>query len=586
MSTELYDSRVTEETFRNGREERIAEYGERNSLAGFRRLRERLVEVIQIMPDTSASEVILDVKRSDLLYVDRRIREFLEYELRNLREQRQLAERYQNSTVESVISIRDSNIRSLDIRIRELEEQINGPQTRELNQFLDQDRLQILIRQRDIQMERLSNTPEGTDRYIIQRGILDGMNVRIAELQNRTAILQEQPVEEEEIITRALREATQEDLSIEERLRRLREYRIQIVDRIDRFVEQGIHHAIAERDMNRIDEEIRRLEEMFRRIQASNIVSGTNNSVIGGDQPNNFLSGTNTGTLIHPQTGRPIMRGSRVHASLIYQSHQELADILRQVNDSPTQSIEKTRLIIRFIRLYREAQSLGSDNYSGHASMMTLVLNERLQQLVQNREELSEWISDSTTFEDIISTLNADLDITSQEIREIEGSQSGPRSNLQVGNIQQVMGRDTHTNMVSTESPVTNLQMGNISQGIGSSSTESPVTNNQDELQKQSYETLIKQLYKLPGADALPEFLIINGLRVSFISYEEITQMLNQNQIERYIIEPLLQPWAGKVGSLDNEPTNRILTMFAKNGMTYLVKAKYDPVNNSINQPI
>ena len=94
-------------------------------------------------------------------------------------------------------------------------------------------------------------------------------------------------------------------------------------------------------------------------------------------------------------------------------------------------------------------------------------------------------------------------------------------------------------------------------------------------LLNQSYETLIKQLYGFPVE--IPPHLIINGLKVNFISFQQVDQMLQDNKIERYILDPLLQPWAGA----PNQP-NRILTIFGKNGITYLVKARYDKVTNQI----
>lgn len=93
---------------------------------------------------------------------------------------------------------------------------------------------------------------------------------------------------------------------------------------------------------------------------------------------------------------------------------------------------------------------------------------------------------------------------------------------------------------------------------------------------KESYETLLKQLYGL--LITMPEFLIVNGLKINFISFEQITQMLQNNQVERYIIDPILQPWAN--------PPNKILTMFGNDGTTYLVKAKYDQASNQIYPPI
>ena len=109
---------------------------------------------------------------------------------------------------------------------------------------------------------------------------------------------------------------------------------------------------------------------------------------------------------------------------------------------------------------------------------------------------------------------------------------------------------------------------------------ESPILNIQEEsndqnmLQQQSYETLLKQLYNLPVA--VPQFLIINGLKVDFLPFEQVSSI----QIDRYIIEPLLQPWAAAPYSA----ANKILTIFDKNGMTYLVKARYD--GNRIFPPI
>ena len=108
--------------------------------------------------------------------------------------------------------------------------------------------------------------------------------------------------------------------------------------------------------------------------------------------------------------------------------------------------------------------------------------------------------------------------------------------------------------------------------------SESTLSTEQNMLQ-QSYETLLKQLYGLPVQS--PEFLIVNGLKVNFVLFEQIANMLSQNQIERFILDPLLQPWAGPPGT-----PNRILTMFGRNGMSYLVKARYDPVTNQMFAPI
>jgi len=75
----------------------------------------------------------------------------------------------------------------------------------------------------------------------------------------------------------------------------------------------------------------------------------------------------------------------------------------------------------------------------------------------------------------------------------------------------------------------------------------------------------------------LPESLILNGLRVNFVPFEEITQMLQNRQIARYDIDPLLQ----SIGSL-----NKIFTMYGTNGMIYLTKGQYDQVSNKIYPPV
>jgi hypothetical protein len=100
-----------------------------------------------------------------------------------------------------------------------------------------------------------------------------------------------------------------------------------------------------------------------------------------------------------------------------------------------------------------------------------------------------------------------------------------------------------------------------------------------DNLFKESYETLLKRLYGIPIQ--LPDFLIINGIRVNFASYQQIIQMLSHNQIEHFVLDPLLQPWAGPPDSL-----NRILILFGRNGLTHLVKARYDLQTNQIFPPV
>jgi hypothetical protein len=101
----------------------------------------------------------------------------------------------------------------------------------------------------------------------------------------------------------------------------------------------------------------------------------------------------------------------------------------------------------------------------------------------------------------------------------------------------------------------------------------------EDTLTKKSHAMYMAQVYGLPII--MPDYLIINGLRVNFISFQEVSSMLSQNQIERYIIEPILQPWSGPPSQ-----QLRILTFFGKNGLTYLAKVRYDQVNNQIFSPL
>jgi len=91
-------------------------------------------------------------------------------------------------------------------------------------------------------------------------------------------------------------------------------------------------------------------------------------------------------------------------------------------------------------------------------------------------------------------------------------------------------------------------------------------------LEQLSYDAYIKGLSGIKVD--LPEYLIYNGLKVYFIPFSQVHDI----QIERYIIDPILQPWADET----HFASNKIITIFGKNGMTYLVKAKYDPVSHQI----
>lgn len=149
---------------------------------------------------------------------------------------------------------------------------------------------------------------------------------------------------------------------------------------------------------------------------------------------------------------------------------------------------------------------------------------------------------------------------------------------------------DLIINLRSIPERLTNLQLEpqeNIQQPSQSaSSSPSPIdiqrlqSNTDYILLRDSHNTLIKQLYGLVP-DNMPDHFIINNIRVNIVPFEFITRMLANKQVERYIIDPMLQPWAGPPQS-----QNRIFTIFGKNGITYIVKARYDQVTNQIFPPV
>jgi hypothetical protein len=83
----------------------------------------------------------------------------------------------------------------------------------------------------------------------------------------------------------------------------------------------------------------------------------------------------------------------------------------------------------------------------------------------------------------------------------------------------------------------------------------------EDDIFKQSYETLMKQLYGFPVQ--LPSHL----MGIPFIESFQADYLLKTKQIESYSIDPILQPWAGHPSS-----PIRIITLIDKNGNSYLVR--------------
>ena len=91
-------------------------------------------------------------------------------------------------------------------------------------------------------------------------------------------------------------------------------------------------------------------------------------------------------------------------------------------------------------------------------------------------------------------------------------------------------------------------------------------------------EALIARLYGLPVTP--PQALIVNGLPVPLIPFQEAVQMLQRNEVERYTIDPLNQVWAGPPGT-----PNRIVTLIRRDGTLSAVVARYDPNTGQIYPP-
>jgi hypothetical protein len=111
----------------------------------------------------------------------------------------------------------------------------------------------------------------------------------------------------------------------------------------------------------------------------------------------------------------------------------------------------------------------------------------------------------------------------------------------------------------------------------------SPIRNEyqEDSLLAQSYTQLMRQFYGLPAE--LPVSLIINGTPTQFIDFQTAANLLTSNQINRYILDPILQAWAGLPTGVN---INRIVTLFGTNGLNYLVKAAYNAQNGQIYPPV
>lgn len=74
----------------------------------------------------------------------------------------------------------------------------------------------------------------------------------------------------------------------------------------------------------------------------------------------------------------------------------------------------------------------------------------------------------------------------------------------------------------------------------------------------------------------LPAKIRSNGLDLSFISYEKALELLQKKEIIKYSIDPMLQFYARNL--------NKIITLLAKSGISYLVIAQYN--NETLSPPL
>lgn len=89
----------------------------------------------------------------------------------------------------------------------------------------------------------------------------------------------------------------------------------------------------------------------------------------------------------------------------------------------------------------------------------------------------------------------------------------------------------------------------------------------------------IQRTYQLYPIE-MPEQLRYENVSGPVIKLEEIKKKMADNEIERMVVEPFFQPYAGS-----NRNNNRLLTFFAKDGKIFHTRANYDPKNNIMDEP-
>lgn len=97
-------------------------------------------------------------------------------------------------------------------------------------------------------------------------------------------------------------------------------------------------------------------------------------------------------------------------------------------------------------------------------------------------------------------------------------------------------------------------------------------------LSREPYETFLSQMYGIP----IPQ----SYFPMNFISFIEASSLLQQNLVEKFEVDPILQVWSGvsQLSIGNHETKERIITLYLKNGNNYLVKAIYNPITQQIFQ--
>jgi hypothetical protein len=101
------------------------------------------------------------------------------------------------------------------------------------------------------------------------------------------------------------------------------------------------------------------------------------------------------------------------------------------------------------------------------------------------------------------------------------------------------------------------------------------VRRDEDEFSRRALDRLLAQLYGIPQ----PEPENLNGF--TRMTLPQLAELMQAEQIVRFEIPPLMQPFAGPPGTL-----NRIITYYTLDGQKLFVKARYDPVSNRIDPPV